>query len=750
MLKDVDWPEDRSYRTGSVPKPYQFYQDALMNSKSFDLLLGYFSSSAIHILSLGFATFISNGGTVRMLINDVLSAQDKEAVLLGQNGLVPTNLFHISDFNAIKASLDAYGHHFFECIAWLINQRRIEIKVIRPKEGDGIAHYKSGLFNDGQHQVGFKASCNFTSYGLLSNLEEIETYLDWDDTRSRKFINKQGQYFEQIYSGQADFVEYVAIEDIQAIIKSTFANKDLRELIVQEQELMALKRKHLPVEEIEKPNNVEIVEQEPDPSAPRFPYAEGPRDYQNKAYYNWLANGQQGLFAMATGTGKTITALNCVLQEYVKEKAYHFVVLVPTIALADQWCDEATQKFNYTEMVICSSKHTGWESRVNQIGRNFLVGNSNNFGLIITYATFRGARFQQVWQRNFKSFFNSMTLIADEAHTLGSAQLLKVLPVEITRRIGLSATPERVYDPNGQDQLCKFFNAFPPQYTFVYNMKQAIDDNILCKYFYYPVLVDLEPDELDEYRDITRKLTIHIDAVTGRYKDTPAANKLLIDRKNVIHKARQKEGCLVDIVEEIGVEKFKYAFIYVPEGNSANYDNQDTTISDEDDKRIVNRYTSLLYEHYRFKMRKFLGDTPDREAILDQFRNGEIDAVLAMKCLDEGVDVPRTQYAVFCSSTGNPRQYVQRRGRVLRAHKEKPFAYIYDMVVKPPLDVTQGKTMTHKVEKSILMGELRRLINFAALAENKMQVMQSLEDLAGTYDIDIYEMMNTELELYDI
>ncbi|EOR93964.1 DNA-repair protein [Arcticibacter svalbardensis MN12-7] len=750
MLKDVSWPEDRSYRSGSEFKPYEFYQDALMNSTILDLLLGYFSTSAIHLLSLGFATFISKGGKLRMLINDVLSEKDKEAVLLGKSSFVSSTLVDLSDFKSIKDSLDEYGNHFFECIAWLINQDRIQLKVIRPKEGKGISHYKSGVFGDGINKVGFKASCNFTSYGLLSNLEEIEIYILGDDLRSDKFILKQDKYFEEIYSERADFVEYVPVEEIQAIIINTFANKDIDELLVQEKELLNLKKRYLKLDKHKELKPVFIAEGDSDYLLPKFPYKEGPRDYQIKAYDNWIANGYKGLFAMATGTGKTITALNCVLQEFRIQNQYNFVVLVPTIALADQWYEEATQKFNYTDIVICSSKHLGWEARVNQFGRNFIIGSNNNFGLIVTYATFRGLKFQTTWERNFKGFFSLLTLIADEAHTLGSAKLLKILPVKINKRIGLSATPERVYDATGQELLCNFFNAFPPHYTFVYNMQQAINDKILCKYYYYPVMVSLEPDELDAYRSITKKLAKYIDSVTGRYRESPAVSRLLIERKNVIHKARQKESTLLEIVDRIGPDKFKYVFIYVPEGNSANYDEQDTTISDEDDMRIVNRYTSLLYQQHHFKMRKFLGDTQDREAILSQFRNGEIDAVLAMKCLDEGVDVPRTQYAVFCSSTGNPRQYVQRRGRVLRFHKNKPYAYIYDMVVKPPVDITQGQSQEHKVEKNILMGELKRLINFAALAENKMQVMKSLEDLASIYEIDIYEMMNSELDLYEI
>lgn len=749
MLKNINWPESRSYRSGNADKPYQFYSDALMNSTGLDLLLGYFSSSAIHILSAGFACFLHAGGTLRMLINDVLSENDKQAILQGQFGMVNPDVINLADLDGLRRSLDAYGQHFFECLAWLVAHDRIQIKVIRPKDGSGIAHYKSGIFSDGIHSVGFKASCNFTSFGLLANLEEIEAYLSWDkDTRSGRFINEQGSYFEHIFSEAADFVEYVPVEEIKTVLMRDFGDKDLNELLVHEKELLALKARHLPAaDRLAEPKAVyEIAPAD----HPAFPYPEGPRLYQKQAYDKWVKNGYQGLFAMATGTGKTITALNCVLREYEQTGHYNFVILVPTIALASQWQQEVTEKFNFGEVLLCSSQHQGWEIRINQYGRNLLVGNPIDFCIIATYASFRGERFQSAWNRNFENHFHLLTLIADEAHTFGAAQLLKLLPLNIHKRIGLSATPERVYDSNGQDELCRYFNAFPPAYTFVYNMKQAIDDEILCRYFYFPVLVDLMPEELEAYREVTRELARHIDPATGKYRDNPKVNRLLIKRKHVIHKAVRKEHHLTEIVDTIGSDNFKYAFIYVPEGNNASYDADDHTASEPDDERIINRYTQLLYDCYRLKMRKFLGDTPDRDSILAQFKSGSIDAILAMKCLDEGVDVPRTQYAVFCSSTGNPRQYVQRRGRVLRAHADKSFAYIYDMVVKPPLDVTQGQSAEHKVERNILMGELRRLVNFAALAENNLEVMRSLEDLAYAYGIDIYEMMNNELELYDI
>ena len=222
MLSEVKWPEDRAYRTGSEWEPFQFYLDALISSKSFDLLLGYFSSSAINVLSLGFAKFISSGGTVRMVVNDILSEQDKNAILVGQKNPFIAPPLDITDLKALKLALDEYGTHFFECLSWLVANHKLQIKVIKPKDGKGISHYKSGVFRDGENQVGFKASCNFTSYGLLENLEEVETYLTWENGRSNKFIKKQTEYFEEIFNEKAEFVEYVDVENIQVAIRNEF------------------------------------------------------------------------------------------------------------------------------------------------------------------------------------------------------------------------------------------------------------------------------------------------------------------------------------------------------------------------------------------------------------------------------------------------------------------------------------------------------------------------------------------------
>lgn len=753
MLKDVFWAEDRDYKTGSEDEPLQFYLDALCNSSSFDLLLGYFSSSAINLLSLGFASFIYSGGKMRAVINNVLSENDKKAIEIGQEKNSFSTLYNFHNIRELKESLDEYGKHFFECFAWLIANDRIEIKIIKPKIGRGIAHYKSGVFKDGENAISYKSSCNFTYYGFIENLEELECRLTWDENQSKRSVEKQIKDFEKIFGGDSDNIEYLNIKDIVAAIKNEFGDKNIQELLIQEKELLEKKRilfNNSKVQKsvelaIEKLNEFEINEK-----APKFPYIEGARPYQMEAYNNWVENNRKGLFAMATGTGKTITSLNCILEDYKLNNYYKFIVLVPTISLATQWEKEIIKKFNFEEVTLCSSLNNNWEDSIRSYGRNIRLGNDSNFCILLTYATFRGKRFQNLFNDLFQNEFKNITLIADEAHTFGSANLLKVLPIGIEKRIGLSATPERQYDEAGEVELCNFFDSFPPKYTFDYNMRKAIDDKVLCKYFYFPVIVELETDELNAYRDITKELLRFLDPKTGRYKDDPYVNMLLIKRKNIIHKANKKTNCLINVIDDIGRDNFKYAFIYVPEGYQTDYAENDIDQINEDDDSIIDSYTNMLYKRYNFKLKKFTGETKNREEILSQFSKGKLDALLAMKCLDEGVDIPQTQYAIFCSSTGNPRQYIQRRGRVLRYHGEKQYAYIYDMIVKPVIDVTVTDDNQIKLEKNILMSELKRLVNFAVLAENKLDCLSKLEDLCYSLGIDIYDLANIEEEKYNL
>lgn len=749
MLKDCDWSIDRDYKTGSENEPMQFYLEGLANSKEFSLLLGYFSSSAINLLSIGFATFISKGGKMKMVINHLLSAKDKEAVWRVEENPNEIKVFDLTDVVSLERVLDEYDTHFFECLAYLISEKRIEIKVIKPKNGKGIAHYKSGVFSDGQEAVGYQASCNFTYYGLSENIEQLEAFLSWENGRSNKLIKKQLKLIDDYFAEKDEDVEYISVSAIEVVLKDRFGKKDINELLVQEEQLLRKKQSLFSNLKLKKTITQLFIDIENIRNIPRFPNGGEARPYQKMAYDRWVENDYKGMFAMATGTGKTITSLNCVLSDFKLNGFYKFIVLVPTTALASQWQDEILDKFNFVNTIVCSSDNSKWKDNIKSIGKNIIFNRQIDYAIIATYATFKGVNFQTIFKEYFENDCDKITLIADEAHTMGSPGFLKVLPFNIKKRIGLSATPERQFDENGNKILADFFSTSEEEYTFEFNMKTAIESKILTRYYYYPKIVSLEQNEQEEYLKISKELSKFIDHETGKYRESHYVNNLLIKRKSVIHKATRKVEALISIIKEIGVANFKDAFIYIPEGIEVDYSETDELSDNESmNNNLIDVYLKKLYEQYGLKMAKFTGQTTNRVQILNQFKEHKLDALLAMKCLDEGVDIPQAKYAIFCSSTGNPRQYIQRRGRVLRKFNGKEFAFIYDLIVKPVIDHTDTDERLKKIEKNIFLSELRRLVNFSVLSENKDICLNSLESLCYDLDIDIYELANKELENY--
>ncbi len=745
MLKKVKYPNNRFYKNGSENTPVQFFLDSLYNSNKLDLLLGFFTTSAINILSYGFAAFLQRGGVMRVVLNQRVLPDDIEAMSKADQIELYDNFIDLNDLHNLQNTLSKPTKHFFECIAWLIAKDRIQFQFIKLKSGNGLPHYKDGIFSDGNNKIGFSGSCNFTGGGLMSNLERVQVFLDWEDEKSRNQIEELQNDFNSFFNKESNLVDYLDPNFIKQSIANNFEDKDLTDLINQEKEILnSLKNDNtyneILVKAIEQLNIIS--------NTPKFPYSEGPRKYQTKAYSNWVDNNYQGFFAMATGTGKTITSLNCIIEEYRKNNFYKFLVLVPTISLSNQWEDEIVNNFNFTEIISCSSVNE-WEIRLKELGRSLKYNIDSNFCILTTYATFRSSKFQNIFNQYFTNILQDITLIADEAHTFGSPALSQLMPNGILKRIGLSATPNRQFDDLGIASLSSYFNSYAPNYTFSFDMKEAINSSVLSRYFYYPKFVTLSHDEMNKYAKISKELMKYFDFENGKYHDSPFVNQKLIERKNIIHKAKSKSTCLINIIDEIGAENFTKAFIYVPEGYESNYAENDIDEFDNNDERLIQSYTKLLYDKYKFKLRTFTGETKDRVEVLTQFKEGKLDALLAMKCLDEGVDIPQTKYAIFCSSTGNPRQYIQRRGRVLRKHKEKKFAYLYDMIVKPQLDPTSSDPTMLKIEKSIFKSELSRLINFAALSENKIECLELLEPFCLDFDIDIYELINQEESKYN-
>ena len=708
--------------------------DGLATSTEFNLLLGYFSSSAINLLSVGFATFISKGGQMKMVINHLLSAKDKEAVAMVQESPNEIRIFDLTDIVSLERTLDEYDTHFFECLAYLISQKRIEIKVIRPKNGKGIAHYKSGVFSDGQDSIGYQASCNFTYYGLSENIEQLEAFMSWENGRSNKMIRKQLKLIDDYFNEKDEDVEYIPVSDIEVVLKDRFGKKDINELLVQEEQLLRKKQSLISNPKLKKTitklfSDIELIRR-----TPKFPYSEGPREYQLNAYNSWVANNYKGMFAMATGTGKTITSLNCLLNEYKKTGIYRAIITVPTTALVEQWKKECA-KFNFKNVITVSSKEN-WDKNLAFFNTaSKLIDTS--YIVIVTYASLPKPKFQSY----FTQLPKDTILIADETHNLGSQGLLRLLPnIHLQKRIGLSATPHRKFDEAGNQAIQEFFNDEPP-YIVSYSMEEALNIGWLCKYTYHPHIVSLTDQEMKKYKELSLQLLRMglFDKATGNFRSTPEIEKKLLERKRIIHKAANKLDAFKDIlrVEFDKRKNLKYTLIYVPEGIEANFDDTDYSVETDDENRLINEYTKAVSQTDDSVMvKQFTANSTNREDILKSFEESKIHVLTSMKCLDEGVDVPRSELAIFCASTGNPRQFIQRRGRVLRLHKDKIHATIHDLVVVPEV----SDESTFEMEKGLVKKELERVVDFANLAMNKTDTYEVLKNILDYYNLNLNDL----------
>jgi len=757
MLKDeLALPLHRRFKSGTEWEPVGFFSNSLCCADKFDLMLGFFSSTAINVLSDGFASFLYHGGQMRMIINDFLSQEDKIAIMVGEDDL-SLPYFDIKKLSLIRATLSKRDKHFFECLAWLIRNNKMEIKVVSPRYENGISHTKTGLFSDGQNKVAFEGSCNFSKTALVDNIESFTVSCDWDGAVSQANIFEIERDFNNTFKGENPSVDYLQVKDIKTQITDAFNNKGIEELLQDEKDIiddqldenpslqkaLGFARRKVESEIKNSEGSMYLKLQE---DTPHFPYPSGPRDYQKEAFDKWVLNGQKGLFAMATGTGKTITALNCLLEIYKRKKYYKAIILVPTAALVDQW-EEECLKFNFSNIIKVYSKNPLWKDNIDRLifNEKYNTGTDelNSFIIISTYSSFcREKTFNLLNQFDRKR----VLFIADECHNMGSSSMLKKMKtICYGRRIGLSATPQRQFDDRGNNAISKFFNIKGDEYTFEYSMKKAIENGVLCKYLYYPHLVRLNAEEMTEYEELSLKIAKYFNYETCGFDNADEILKmLLLKRKRIIHKAVGKLDVFKKIIYDRYKEKgnLKYTLVYVPEGSKPDYmpDSDDFDLTDVIDDNaeadhLINLYTRAVCDlDQSITVRKFVSGQKDREEVLNDFAEGRIQVLTSMKCLDEGIDIPRSEMAIFCSSTGNSRQFIQRRGRVLRQHKDKEIAIIHDLVVAPMVNPMSGD---YRMEQGLLRNELSRVNNFAQLAENTSYSEMELREVIDYYGLSL-------------
>lgn len=738
-FKKIDFPVTLKVSSSGEMIPLHFFGEVIPLSKKIQFKLGYFSSNSISTLSYGFAQFIYNGGTIDFLINHFVTENDYKLI---NNDFVLDSGFYNSIESNIISDLEKLNDiltkkqvsHFYNCLRYLIDNNRISITPVTTKSGE-ISHYKEALFWDNEDNIiNIVGSCNFTYKGIVCNGESFVINRSWGEVSERANIANEVNEYGTIFNQKSKEFIYLNPEKLINIIKDNSVSLTDRELLEDELNLVEINSETYSQEEIKIKQIHNRLKNKFEKSveeiiiSPKFPSPYLPREYQNVAYNNWVKNNFSGVFGMATGTGKTKTSLNCVVNEYKKTNNYYVIILVPSIALLNQWEEEVIE-FNFQNILKIGGGNN-WEKEFSNYVSNFVAGIKKNLVIISTYASFTSSKFQKY----FNKIENDFILIADEAHNMGAKNIKAAMKNSlIKKRIGLSATPKRIYDPEGTDFIDDFFKDKEP-YTYSFSMKQAMEMDFLTNYRYYPVLVELNEEELEKYIEISKKLLRYFDFENGVFKKDPMVEKLLLIRKNIIHKANNKIECFKNILLELKqLNKLQYIFTYIPEG----------FIYDEDgtNERMLNKFlvagNELLPD---IKMNSYIADGQNLNDLLRGFSEGRIDMLFAMKMLDEGVDVPRAEVGIFASSTGNPRQFIQRRGRLLRKHKDKPYATIFDMVVIPRLN--DNNIELFNMEKNLVHNELRRVAYFSSLALNFYDSKIALENVCYKYNLDLDTIIN--------
>ena len=381
------------YSTGEKNSPVEFFTNALSRSDHFDLGLGFFSSASINVLCLGFARFISNGGRMRLYINQFLSENDYKALVTTPHAIEDSV---IKDFHAMLNLLSKRDEHFFNCLSFLISTGRIDIRIVIPKAG-GIAHQKFGVFTDENgNKVSFIGSLNLTASALTSrNIESISCLVSWKGAEDS--ISEYEDLFNSIFTGEKENIIVLKADQLTQEIIKAFPSPDEKTIIDEEDKL--IKEWH---EQSSAKQTIEsVVAKEND--EPHFPFPTGAFPYQIEAYQSWRNNGYTGIFAMATGTGKTITSLNCVLEEYKNSGKYRMLILVPSNDLVSQWVGEVG-KFNFQNVYVVNGMND-WRKSLTELKNEVGWGIERNYVIISTYVSFTDPSFQNLIKKLNDSVF---------------------------------------------------------------------------------------------------------------------------------------------------------------------------------------------------------------------------------------------------------------------------------------------------------------------------------------------------------
>lgn len=720
---DIDIKSEYRSKLDNVIK--DFYIPVLKQAVLYKRAVGFFSSSALVEMSAGICGLIKNGGKIQMIASPRLSQEDVEAINKGlkkrdeviESALI-RELSEPSDYQE-KARLNLLSN--------LIASGVLDIKIafLESNNTVGMFHEKMGLLYDcDQNIIAFSGSMNESFNAFRENYEAIDVFTSWSNDEERVF-NKQAAFSAMWndYEPSIRVCEFPKVMDL--IIKKYLVDKaidcDLDNTFLDKQFHKKASLCDGPII----PQNVKL------------------RAYQIEAINNWAENNYRGIFDMATGTGKTYTALaaTATLYKACNQNLAVFIVC-PYQHLVEQWKDDIIAFGMKPIICYSASSQKNWKERLKNAAIAFNTGAQKHFCVVTTNATFSGDYVQNI----VKKIVGNTVIVIDEAHNFGAENLSCTLLDNMKYRLALSATIDRYGDPEGTQKLYAYFG----EKCIEYSLKDAIDNNMLTPYYYYPVEVYLNENELEEYLDLTTKIrkNIHFDE-NGKYILNEFAKMLLIKRARIVSGAAGKIEALRELMQKYKDDNHMLVYCGATTMHDVDYNDGK---AHADDIRQIDLVADMLGNDFNMRISKFTSeeDTAERERIKKDFDDGDhLQAVIAIRCLDEGVNIPSIKTAFILASSTNPKEYVQRRGRVLRLFKGKRYAVIFDFITLP-FNMSIVDTVSNEVlesGKSLAVREILRIKDFAAIAENPFDSDDLISRIQSAYNIEL-DSENLEEENY--
>jgi len=623
----------RHYDSDSADGLLDVYQTVVKESRRYDRLTGFFSSSIYAAVEFLLSdSWRQPEKSLRIVCSPQLSHRDIEAISAGYalRDVSEASIITAIDEMWLRSDESNLG---VRVLATLIANGQLEIRIATPRSGRGMYHSKIGLCEDFEgNWLYFHGSANESFQGLALNWETLDFKFGWGSDDDLRDIEHWKKRFDDAWSNNLVRFDVAPFPQIGKDKLSQYALDEPQQVADELSRFLGrTKPKHRTAQT---------------GLPPLF-------RHQEEVLESWKENGYRGIVDHVTGAGKTITALTAIRDHCAA--GLPALVLVPRDGLQAQWIQEIELNLGSSVSILAVGGSLGAGGRwIPELPRH--TAPDTSLGGRITVAVLKsGAGSDFIRKMRTGSH---LLVVADEVHNMGSPTGQRVLDAleKTHKRLGLSATYQRANDEAGTTAIEQFFGpVLPPRF----GIKEAITAGRLVPYYYDFEVCNLTHDETERFAALTRKI---MNLSKRDEPDNVAALKtLLAQRAKVIKGASNKVTLVADVFK-------KY------------YSGDDRWLVYCDDKNQLEQVFQVLTAA-GYPCAKFYADMIGSKAETLAYLTIPGKVVVAIKCLDEGINIPEVDKALILASSTNPREYIQRRGRVLRKSDNKTKATIIDVLV---------------------------------------------------------------------